>query len=149
IRRNELIKTLENLIRGSGKRTKWVISSRFTDYKHEYFDEEHFTEWELLPLDKSLREKLARKLIPELRNRIPNSFEVEDVDFLDALKSHPRISTWGKNPLLFSLAAILFVTNGKLPEKRRDLYLEVIDTIIKLREISTWEITRLPLAGSI
>lgn len=149
LQRDQLVQTLRRIIQGSGQGTRWVVSSRFTDYVRGEFEDGSLVEWELLPLDDTLRRQLAQHLIPELQKLIPNPLPVQDTDFLLALETHSRIKTWGKNPLLFSLAAILFVQKGMLPASRRELYLQVIDTIIFLRETSTWEIAQQPLAGSI
>jgi HEAT repeat protein len=130
--------------------TTCVISSRFTDFKSGQFLSSHVMEWELLPLDHSLGQKLAERLLPELQQRMQQTGAGDPKTFLRMLEMHPRIAAWGKNPLLFSLAAILYVRRGQLPESRRELYLQVIDAIIELREPALeWRITLREIFGAL
>lgn len=138
----EIVHKINALITSVDQQTTCVVSSRLTDYKKGQFLPSQTMEWELLPLDHSLRQKLAERLMPELQQRIPQAGASDPKAFLKTLEMHPRIATWGKNPLLFSLAAILYVRRGRLPESRKELYLQVIDAIIELREPAPeWRVT--------
>jgi HEAT repeat protein len=53
---------------------------------------------------------------------------------LQALEKHFRASTWGKNPLLFSLAALVFVYYGSIPLSRARLYKQVFDAVLETRQ---------------
>lgn len=107
-------------------------------------------EWELLPLDYRLCHMLASRLLPELQRRMPQAGTHDPKTFLNTLEMHPRIAAWGKNPLLFSLAAILYVRRGKLPESRNELYLQVIDTIIEIREpVLEWRVALREILGAL
>lgn len=135
--RAELIDRMRLMISGAHPATTWVISSRFTDYKRGQFSSVHVTEWEVLPMDRHIRSGVAESLLPELRRRIPQATMRTDAGtFLRTLERHPRIATWGRNPLLFSLAAILYVRMGSLPDSRSALYSRVIDAIMEIREVS-------------
>lgn len=139
---SDMVHKINALIASAHQQTTCVVSSRFTDYKRGQFLSSHMMEWELLPLDHSLRQKLAERLLPELQQLMPWVGASDPRIFLKTLEMHPRIATWGKNPLLFSLAAILYVRRGRLPESRKELYLQVIDAIIELREpAAEWHVT--------
>jgi GTPase SAR1 family protein len=115
----------------------WIVGSRFTDYKGGQFLRGRFTEWELLALDHRLRELLAKRLLPELARLLhpeKQENEMEPSAFVQALEDHQQASAWGDNPLLFSLAAILFVRTGTLPISRATLYQNVVDAILETRE---------------
>jgi hypothetical protein len=114
-----------------------VISSRFTDYQQDQL--KRFTPWLLLPLDHQQRVLLAEHLLPLLgaeASAVP--------EFVDAVERHRRdiegargISAWAESPLLFSLAAVIYVQNdGHLPSSRAGLYHAVVDAILKLKEPS-------------
>ncbi len=115
----------------------WIIGSRFTDYKGGQFKRGQFMEWELLPLDHSLRQHLAQRLLPELHSQLPTARDMdqdEPTTFVSWMEAHPTVAAWGENPLLFSLAAVVFVWTGILPANRATLYQYVIDAIFALRE---------------
>jgi hypothetical protein len=146
----DMVHKINALIASAHPETTWVISSRFTDFKKGQFLSSNTIEWELLPLDHSLCQKLAERLLPELQRRMPQRGTGDPKAFLKTLEMHPRIATWGKNPLLFSLAAILYVRRGRLPESRKELYLQVIDAIIELREpVLEWRVTLREISGAL
>ena len=92
----------------------WVIGSRFTEYKGGQFAYGQFAEWELQPLDQVMRLELARHLFPilaDMLHRVPAS---SPEAFLEALEEDERIASWGENPLLFSLTAIVSVQEGNV-----------------------------------
>ena len=146
----DMVSKVNTLIASMHQQTTCVISSRFTDYKRGQFLSSHLTEWELLPLDHLLGQKLAERLLPELQQRMQRANASNPKAFLKTLETHPRIATWGNNPLLFSLAAILYVRRGRLPDSRKELYLQVIDAIIELREpVSEWRVTIREIFGAL
>ncbi|GEM_PF-4466747 len=110
----------------------WVVGSRFADYKGGQFASGRFAEWELQPLDDALRLELARRLLPALhrmmRNLAPAATEarLSPTGFVSALAAHPRAAAWGENPLLFSLAAVVYAQTGTLPQGRAALYAAVV-----------------------
>ncbi len=146
----DIMQKLNTFMASVHPQTTCVISSRFTDFKRGQFISNQAMEWELLPLDYQLCQMLAQRLLPELQRQM---LQVETNDpkaFLRTLEMHPRIAAWGKNPLLFSLAAILYVRQGKLPESRKELYLQVVDAIIELREsMLEWRITLREIFGAL
>jgi predicted NACHT family NTPase len=115
----------------------WVIGSRFTEYKGGSFKHGQFAEWEILSMDHELRLELAKCLLPELQRLLPNAPEksLPPATFVKLLKDHPQAATWGNNPLLFSLAAVVFLKMGKLPLSRAMLYQQVLDAILETREM--------------
>lgn len=138
----DIVRKINTLLTLVHPATTCVISSRFTDFKRGQFLASQMLEWELLPLDHGLCQMLAERLLPELQQRMPQALVREPKTFLKTLEMHPRIAAWGKNPLLFSLAAILYVRRGQLPESRKELYLQIIDAIIELREpVLEWRVT--------
>jgi HEAT repeat protein/GTPase SAR1 family protein len=146
----DMVHKINALIASVHQQTTCVISSRFTDYKRGQFLSSQMMEWELLPLDHSLRQKLAERLLPEIQQRMPRTGAIDPKTFLKTLEMHPRIATWGKNPLLFSLATILYARRGRLPESRKELYLQVIDAIIELREPAPeWRVTIREIFGAL
>lgn len=115
----------------------WIIGSRFTEYKGGQFGRDRFTEWELQPLTPELRQDLAQRLLPLLSQMLQSGDTTEPPApevFVSALAGHQQAAAWGENPLLFSLAAVVYVQEGKLPETRVALYQQVISAILKLRE---------------
>ena len=114
----------------------WVIGSRFTEYKGGQFKQGQFTEWELLPMDHTLRLELAQRLLPEIQRllSIDPAASPSPVVFVNILEQHLQASAWGENPLLFSLCAVVFVQTGGLPSSRSMLYREVIEAVLKTRE---------------
>ena len=115
----------------------WIIGSRFSEYRGGQFHRNLFSEWELQPLTPKLRQALAEQLLPELYKQIHGPKDAGGGDpssFLHALEKHSQVSTWGKNPLLFSLAAIVFVYYGALPSSRATLYQQVIDAVLETRQ---------------
>ena len=120
----------------------WVIGSRFTEYKGGSFKHGRFAEWEILSMDHKLRLELAERLFPELQRLIQGKSEQSQssTTFVKQLEDHPQAAAWGENPLLFSLAAVVFLQTGELPASRTMLYREVIDAILKTREASpVWQ----------
>lgn len=131
----DMIRKINTFLTSAHPNTTCVISSRFTDFRRGQFFSGQAMEWELLPLDHTLGLKLAERLLSELQLRMGRrAGKIVPRVFLKTLEMHPRIATWRKNPLLFSLAAILYVRKGQLPENRKELYLQVIDAVIELRE---------------
>ncbi len=114
----------------------WIIGSRFTEYKGGQFKQGQFYEWELLPLNHSLRLGLAKRLLPELQLLLPSLHEsiLAPETFVDMLEQHPNAATWGENPLLFSLAAVVVLQTGGMPTGRARLYHNVIEAVLKTRE---------------
>ena len=115
----------------------WIVSSRYTEYKGRQFDQGNFAEWELLALDAPRRSALATHLIPLLRQLLYRDTPPHVVlasTFVRLLEEHPHASAWGDNPLLFSLAAYVYVKGGTLPVSRAALYQEVIDATLHSRE---------------
>ncbi|GCE06990.1 HEAT repeat domain-containing protein [Dictyobacter aurantiacus] len=118
------------------KGNSWVIGSRFTEYKGGQFTQGQFREWELLPMNATLRLDLTLHLFSELQRLLPASEtgEPSPTAFVAALEQHPQAAAWGKNPLLFSLAAIVYFQTGGLPPTRAMLYREVIEAVLTMRE---------------
>lgn len=116
---------------GAEKGNVWIIGSRFTEYKGGQFTRGQFTEWELLPMTHDLRLELALGLIPELQRHLVNiNTSLSSEAFVRILEEHPRAAAWGENPLLFSLAAVVFLTIEHLPPSRAILYREVVEAIL-------------------
>ena len=114
----------------------WIVGSRFTDYKGGQLKHGQFAEWELLSMTPQLRRELATKLLPELL-QLPlakTTTHLSALDFVTLLEKHSQAATWGDNPLLFSLAAVVFIKTGGLPSSRSSLYREVIEAILTLKE---------------
>lgn len=139
-RRQKMIEWVNAWAAESGN--TWVIGSRFTEYKGGSFKHGRFAEWELLPMDHQLRLELAERLLPELQRLLQNvpKQSQSPATFVKLLEDHPQAAAWGENPLLFSLAAVVFLRTGGLPTSRAMLYREVIDAILKTREASpVWQ----------
>ncbi len=114
----------------------WIIGSRFSEYKTGQLTQDQFLEWELLPMNHEYRIALAEKLIPLLQqafHRLPDDSMYTPSSYVEHLEAHPRAADWGKNPLLYSLAAVVFVRTGKLPLSRAELYQEVIEAVLETR----------------
>ena len=90
-------------------------------------------------MSSQLRQDLATRLFPELRcllsPLLPNSSSPST--FVSLLENHPHAAAWGENPLLFSLAAVVFVKTGGLPPARATLYRDVIEAVLAMREQDT------------
>jgi len=135
--RLEMIQKINTFISVSDINTTWVVSSRFTNYRGGELTREQLTEWELQPMNHLMRQELAQRLLPQLQNLTPTTAKVtnhEPAVFVNALEAHPRVSAWGNNPLLFSLAALVFARTGALPNSRAKLYHIVIKEILESRE---------------
>lgn len=114
----------------------WLVGSRFTDYKSGQLKAGQFAEWELLSMTSELRRELAEKLFPELRHLLRSQADEHSSpsDFVNLLEHHPQAAPWGDNPLLFSLAAAVYVKTGGLPQSRAVLYQQVIEAVLMLKE---------------
>jgi HEAT repeat protein len=115
----------------------WIISSRFNEYNGGQFSP-HFLEWELYPMNHESRVRLAQGLLPELSRHVTALSDASSPvpsEFVAALESHARAVNWGKNPLLFSLAAGTFVRIGTFPSSRAALYGETVAAIIAARQV--------------
>ncbi len=112
----------------------WIVSSRFNEYNGGQFNQQ-FVEWELRPMTYEVGQKLAQALIPELHQQIhgSNASLYDPAAFVNTLEKHPQAVNWGTNPLLFSLAALVFARTGTLPSSRAALYHEVIVAMIAAR----------------
>ena len=111
-----------------------VVSSRFNDYNGGQFLP-HFLEWEICSMTHPLREQLAHALLPtlsEAADALPPSLDPSA--FVRALETHPYAVNWGYNPLLFSLAASLFLRTEKLPSSRAVLYRETTEALLAARQ---------------
>ena len=128
----------------------WIVSSRLADYKEGQFAEGQFIEWGLQPMDHQLRSHLAQQLLPQLQKHIRNAHSsIDPTAFVEALEKHPRAATWGENPLLFGLAALVFVRVGRLPSARSILYKEATNVIIEAHEPEVWKQVELRLAAAV
>ena len=135
----------------SERGNRWIISSRFAAYHNGLFRREQFSEWELQPLSPAIRQRLAEGLIREVHHRLHGAEAASGRSakaFLQALEKHPRVSTWGKNPLLVSLTAVVFVLTGTIPTSRADLYQKVIDAVLATRQMDQGRRARLRLVAS-
>lgn len=111
----------------------WIIGSRFTEYKGGQFAHGQFTEWELQPLDQYMRLELARHLLPLFADLLQKTSAPAAKTFVEALQKDSRISAWGENPHLFSLAALVYVQVGMLPTSRAALYRDIMAIVLASR----------------
>jgi HEAT repeat protein len=118
----------------------WIIGSRFTEYKGGQFAHSQFAEWELQVLNEHARLALAHQLLPALydvlygdmtQNLKPALPSAEA--YVEALQQGTQIAAWGENPLLFSLAAVLYTQTGRLPASRAVLYAQVTEAMLTMR----------------
>jgi len=131
-----IIRRVNELARLPG--TAWIVGSRFTDYKGGQFQQGQFQEWELQTLDELRRQRLAAQLLPEIQRQLSNTpssvHELDPRAYVRALSEHRQTATWGENPLLFSLAAVVYLRRGTLSGSRAMLYREVIEALLETRE---------------
>ena len=118
----------------------WIIGSRFTEYKGGQFAPSQFTEWELQVLDEQERLALARQLLPTLYDALygdvaqnPKPALPSAEDYIEELRQSAQVAAWGENPLLFSLAALLYTQTGRLPASRAILYAQVTEAMFTMR----------------
>jgi HEAT repeat protein/transcriptional regulator with XRE-family HTH domain len=133
--RPSMIRMINELAAGAGN--SWIIGSRLTEYKGGQFKQGQFTEWELQPMNHTLRLQLARLLVPELYRLLHISDENRanrSSTFVKLLETHPQATAWGENPLLFSLAAVVFVRTGTISASRITLYEQVIEAVFETRQ---------------
>jgi HEAT repeat protein len=121
-------------------RGMWIIGSRFTEYKGGQFAHSQFAEWELQVLDEQERLALARHLLPALYDTlhgdVPQNLKPafpSTEAFVQELQYSEQIAAWGENPLLLSLAAVLYVQTGRLPTSRAVLYAQVTEAMFAMR----------------
>ncbi len=116
-----------------------VIGTRYTDYQREAFKAWQPNEWVAQPLALADQRELAIKLLPELykdapkpRNLATDEEKIQEANHLLAALNDPiRPIEWGGNPLLFTLAAYVFVQDaGALPAARVTLYARCIDLLL-------------------
>ena len=134
LQRGRMIKLVNEQASNSGN--TWIVGSRFTEYKGGQFKQGQFLEWELLAMTSPFRHDLAIRLLPELRKLIPSKedFFPSAEEFVRALENHSHAAAWGENPLLFSLAAVVYIRTGGLPSSRVSLYGEVMEAVLAMRE---------------
>src|SRR6266567_6516166 len=132
--RSQMIALVNSLAADPGN--VWLVGSRFTDYKSGQLKAGQFAAWELLSMTPELRRELAEKLFPELRRLLLSEANGRSSpsDFVNLLEHHPQAAPWGDNPLLFSLAAAVYVKTGGLPLSRAVLYQQVIEAVLTLKE---------------
>lgn len=118
----------------------WIIGSRFTEYKGGQFAHSQFAEWELQALDKQARLTLAQQLLPALYDALYGDMEQNQKPAMPSaqayvwqLQGQAQIATWGENPLLFSLTAVLYIQAGSLPGSRAVLYAQVTEAMFTMR----------------
>jgi HEAT repeat protein len=117
----------------------WVVGSRFVEYKGGQFGPS-FAEWELLPLDHRLRHELvARLFLAHAPTMPPPEVRQMAQDFVAKLAAHPQARSWGNNPLLLSLAAIVYTRAHALPPSRVGLYGEIITALLARRSLEPGE----------
>lgn len=141
----------------------WVVGSRFTEYRGGQFAHANFDEWELEPLNPATRLEVARRLLPALRHRASDSTDLaaqassgdtlgaspvsspvrppvsnlphlSPTGLVSALDAHSHAAEWGRNPLLFSLAAVVYAQSGALPTSRAALYSAILGAALRTRE---------------
>src|SRR5205814_2985408 len=83
------------------------------------------------------RLEMARRLLAALHQttrlkEIPIESNVSA--FVRALEGHEPVSAWSENPLLLSLAVVVFMRTGTLPYSRIIFSQEIIDTVLAMRE---------------
>jgi HEAT repeat protein len=117
-------------------RNTWIVGSRFTEYKGGQFRRGQFSEWELQVMDVPMRRTLAQRLLPRLQEHFvtAHSIAATPTTFVKLIEKHPQAAAWGENPLLFSLAAIVFIKTGTLPSSRTSLYREIIEAVLRVSE---------------
>ena len=138
--RSRMIELVNTLAARPGN--TWIVGSRFTEYKGGQFKSSQFIEWELQPLSHELRLELAHRLLPELQHLLPISTDIpmSPANFVHLLEQHSQAASWGENPLLFSLTAIVFLKTGELPSSRTLLYHEIVEAVLQTREESAvWQ----------
>lgn len=116
----------------------WLVGSRFSDYKCQQFDQALFLEWEIKSLTPEQQTILARDLLPKLYRAVHGRHDHTNSRnntqrFLEELAANPQANAWGQNPLLFSLAAYVFVVQDHLPPTRSELYRTFVDAGIQSR----------------
>ena len=125
----------------------WIVGSRFAEYKGGQFNSSQFTEWELQPLSHDLRIQLAQRLLQELQHKDKTTVLAEQ--FVNLLEHHEQAAAWGENPLLFSLAAAVYLKTGSLPSSRARLYREIIEAVLETRQPdATWRSILLKLLSA-
>ncbi len=134
--RTGMIRQINQWAEKSGN--SWIVGSRFTDYKGGQFEQGQFQEWELQTLDEPRRQQLAAQLLPELQRQLPAfpqaTLPLDPPDYVRALGEHRQAASWGENPLLFSLGAVVYIRRGTLSGSRALLYCEVIDALLETGE---------------
>ncbi len=118
----------------------WIIGSRFTEYKGGQFAHSQFAEWELQMLDKEERLTLAQQLLPALYDALYGDGEPDHRPpspsaeaYVQELQQQTQTVMWGENPLLFSLAAVIYTQMGRLPASRAVLYAQVTEAMFAMR----------------
>jgi len=53
---------------------------------------------------------------------------------LAAIEAHPNAGPFARNPLMLTMLALVFEDGHKLPEQRADLYLKVVEYLLKSRQ---------------
>ena len=125
-----------------------IVGTRYTDYQRTDFLAQAdlpqpqggyatFTELVAQPMDPPIRAKLAHGLFhalaEQLKKPAPSDEDVQA--FLRLIESEPKRAEWAANPLLFSLAAYLYVSAStgqdvELPTSRVTLYHQFIQTLL-------------------
>ena len=116
----------------------WIIGSRFTEYKGGQFSHSQFTEWELQALNEKERTELASQLLPLLHKALyheasPKPTLPSAKGFIEELQKNLHQAAWVENPLLLSLAAMLYIQKDYIPTSRAALYAQVTDAMLSMR----------------
>lgn len=115
-----------------------IIGSRFTEYREGDLPRGHYAEWELEQLTPQTRAALVTALLPRLRAAASTSGTsdtlLDAAQLLTHIGKSSAISWWGNSPLLLTLAAFVFVQRGgSLPQRRVELYDEVVSNLLEDR----------------
>ncbi len=121
-----------------------VVTTRFTDYRGGDLKTDWFSEWVLQGLEPDKQTMLAEKLLPELQKALVDKdnrdLSEQEKDAITAREIDPQrflqsidAATWKTNPMLFSMAAYVYVCYGGFPRARVILYNRLIEGMILRR----------------
>jgi formylglycine-generating enzyme required for sulfatase activity len=146
--RDDILEWIRQQQRRLNLRGALIVGTRFTDYSPQDFLSDElvrdqreyavFSEWVAQSMDHGIRLSLAKELLPvlvEQRDTITpgsaGSQPPHDPErFVTLIEEHPQGKLWGGNPLLFSLAAYVYVQEGELPSSRVTLYERSITALL-------------------
>lgn len=134
------------------RRNIFAVTSRVAGYRPFINMPVSFSEYTIKPMSRAhidhfldrWCEAVERRLQPEARpSEVKQQAQSEKALILNAISGHPGVRRLADNPLLLRILAMLHRSEGRLPQRRAELYKEATKMLLH-----DWHLERLGPAGA-